>query len=163
MCTFALVHSKSLFHSEWKLKSVSISLFIIYPIHNLQEFVLKKLIAGKKVSKVGRAEVKMAVIVSYYIIVGVLCLYTFTYFEVKAKANRDGLAELFLCESNGNSDCGDIDIDSVNILNVQAVAAIVMIAFFPVVALLFSYDTKTYRKIRGSLKISRRSTKTSSL
>ena len=128
-----------------------------------QEFVLKKLIKGKKVSRVGRAEVKMTVIVSYYIIAGVLSLYTFTYFEVKAKANREGLAELFLCESKGSSDCESIDIDSVDILNIQAVVVIVMVAFFPVVALFFSYDTKTYRKVRGSLKISRGSTRTSSI
>lgn len=128
-----------------------------------QEFVLKKLIAGKKVSKVSKAEIKMVVVVLYYIIAGVLCLYTFTYFEVKAKANRDSLAELFLCESSGNSECGDVNIDSVDLLNVQAVAVIVMVAFFPVVALVFSYDTKTYNKVKGSFKLTRRSTKTSSV
>ena len=126
--------------------------------------MLKKLIAGKKVGKVGKAEVKMAVIVSYYIIVGVVSLYAFTFFEVKAKANRESLAELLLCESVGNLDCGDINLDSIDSLNVQAVAVIVMIAFFPVVALLFSFDTKIVRKVRGSMTISRRSsTKTSSI
>ncbi len=116
----------------------------------MQEFVLKKLVAGKKVGKVGKAEIKMAVIVLYYIVVGVLSLITFTYFEVKAKANRESLFELFLCESMGNLDC-DIDLESIDTFDVLAVLVIVMVALFPVIAVLFSFDPKTCRKTKGSL------------
>ena len=116
----------------------------------MQEFVLKKLIARKKVGRVGKAEVKMAVIVLYYIIMGVLGLVTFTYYEVKTKGNRESLAELFLCESTGNLDC-NVDLQNIEMFSVLAVAVVVMLASSPVIAVIFSFDPKSCRRDKQSL------------
>ena len=130
-------------------------------IYCLQEFVLKKLIAGRKVGRLGKAQVKMAVVVLYYTIVGSMSLISFTYFEVKSKASRDSLESLFLCESTGDLDCTDISLESITTLNALAVMVIVLVAFLPVVAVVFSFDPKICtRRNRKSLRISGKASST---
>ncbi len=69
-----------------------------------------------------------------------------TYFEVNAKANGESLEELLLCVNTGGLDC-DVDLSGINILDVLSLAAIAMVSFLPVVALLFSFDPKACKKI----------------
>ena len=122
--------------------------------NHVQEFVIKKLTAKKKVgSGVGKAEIKMAVIVLYYIIVGLMSQITFTYFEVKAKANRDSLQELFLCESLGNPEC-DINLGNINALNILSIVTVILVNFLPVVVLLFSFHPKARKGRKKSLLVS---------
>lgn len=88
--------------------------------------------------------IKMAIITLYYMIVGVLGLITITYLEVKEHPAQETLKELFACESTGTRDCNynyeKLDIlDTLNELNVAVVS---MIAFLPVVAVLFSLNFK---------------------
>ena len=91
-------------------------------------------------------EVKLSVIIFYYIIVGVMGLITITYLEVKAKPNRESLVELFICESTGNKDCSHLNLGNLDTLNALAVVVISMIAMLPVAVLLFSCDRKCGRR-----------------
>ena len=109
--------------------------------------MIKKLIAGEKVGGVGSAVLKTAIIVLYYVIVGVLFLMTFLYTE----ANREQLRELFLCEQAMNQDC---NVATQTTFNTLTVVAQVLHASIPVaVVLLFGFDLRTYRR-KLSSKIS---------
>ena len=131
-------------------------------LSTVQVLVLKKLLSGKKVGNVGKAEVKMALVIFYYVVVGAMSLVTFTYIEVKGKANRDSLTELILCESMGNRDC-DADLQHLDDLNVLASLSITLVAILPIVIVLFSIDTKQIKEKRKSLISRRSSTKSSTL
>ena len=126
--------------------------------------MLKKLLAGKKVGNVGKAEVKMSIVVFYYVVVGAMSLVTFTYIEVIGKANRDLITELFLCEAMGNDNC-DINLNRLDALDVLAALSINMVAILPIIVVIFSIDTEAVKKKKRSLSlISRRSsTKSSTL
>ena len=93
---------------------------------------------GKKAGNVGKAFVKTFIILSYYILVGIVGQMTFTYYE----ANRDKLVGRILCSSVANQEfkC-DANVDTT--LKVLSIGAIIMIAFMPVVALIFSFNPKT--------------------
>lgn len=122
---------------------------------------MKKLLAGKKVGNVGKAEVKMAMVVFYYVVIGAVSLVTFTYVEVKGKANRDTLAKLILCEGMGNLDC-DVNLERLDTLDVLSALSISMVALLPIVVVVFNIDTEAIKKKRRSF--SRRSfTKSSTL
>ena len=126
--------------------------------------MLKKLLDGKKVGNVGKAEVKMGMVVFYYVIVGVMSLVTFTYTEVKGKANRDTLAELILCEAIGNGNC-DINLARLDTLDVLAALSLNMVAILPIIVVIFSIDTEAVKKKKKSLSLifRRSSTKSSTL
>ena len=126
--------------------------------------MLKKLLSGKKASNdVGKAEVKMALVIFYYVVAGAMSMVTFTYIEIKGKANRDNLAELIICESMGNyRDC-DVDLQHLDDLNVLASLSITLVAILPIVIVLFSIDTKQIKEKRKSLISRRSSTKSSTL
>ena len=107
----------------------------------MQTFVLKKSLARRKKLRdiLTIRDVKMLTVILYYIIVGVMGLITITYSEIKAKPNRDHLVELFGCESTGSQDCSDVNLNTLDTLNELNVVVISMIAFLPIVAVLFSF------------------------
>ena len=98
----------------------------------MQELVLKKLIAGRKVGFAGNAVAKTAFIVLYYILVGVLNLITFIYFDF----NRENLRDLIICNSApGNQECNAIVETAFNVLIVigpvsQAITPVVVVILF---------------------------------
>ena len=96
--------------------------------------------------RVGKAEIKMVMVVSYYIIMGVTSLIAFTYSEVEAGTLRTSLEELIICESTGNLEC-EVDSGTLIIFRGISTASIVMFAFLPVVVILFSFDFNICRKI----------------
>ena len=119
--------------------------------------MLKKLLAGKKVGNVGKAEVKMSIVVFYYVVVGAMSLVTFTYIEVIGKANRDIFTELILCEAMGNGNC-DVNLTRLDALDVLAALSINMVAILPIIVVIFSIDTEAVKQKKRSLSlISRRS------
>ena len=126
--------------------------------------MLKKLLAGKKVGNVGKAEVKMGMVVFYYVVVGAMSLVTFTYIEVVGKEYSDTFTELILCEAMGNGNC-DVNLTRLDTLDVLAALSINMVAILPIIVVIFSIDTEAVKKKKRSLSlISRRSsTKTSTL
>ena len=106
--------------------------------------MIKKLMEGKKMGRVGKAEIKMAVIILYYIIVGFVSQMTLTYFEIRTKANRDSLDDCGDATSD-NPKCG-VKLDGVSSLDVLSLMAIIMVTFLPVVAVVFSLDLKACKQ-----------------
>lgn len=109
---------------------------------------MKKLLYGKKLGDdVGKAEVKMSLVVMYYVVVGTTSLATFTHIEVREKTNRKRLTELILCESAGrkDSDCG-LDLTDLDAANILSTISITMMATLPAVLLLFSLDLKAVKR-----------------
>lgn len=118
-----------------------------------QEFVLKKLVARKKIGKVGKAQIKISIILIYYTVLGVVGLVSLTYFEVKI-FNSEGLREFFLCESLGNPDCF-LDVAPIKNIKALSVSVIVMLSFLPVIVLIFSFDYQACKKKLKSVRKSK--------
>ena len=108
----------------------------------MQAFVIKELIAGKKVSRVGKAEVKIMIVFIYYTLVGVSGLISSTYAQYSDVGSR--IQELFICESTGDRDCSDIDLDTFQRLGTLSVVNIIILYFSPVIAVLISINPKSY-------------------
>ena len=100
--------------------------------------------AGKKVSRVGKAEVKIMIVFIYYTLVGTIGLISSTYAGYSNVG--DSLQELFICESSGNQDCSNIDSDIYHHLGILSVINILILNFSPVVALLISINPKACKK-----------------
>lgn len=103
--------------------------------------MLKKLISGKEVERVGKAEIKSTIM--YFIVVGIIGLTTFTYFELLINANHRNLpVDLFLCENRGDQN------HNINAENTRMVA----IVLIPVVAVLFSLNPEVFKKIKQAIE-----------
>ena len=111
----------------------------------MQELVLKKVKTSKEVIK--KAEVKIAIIIIYYTLTGVIGMVAFTYFNVVNIMNTisKSLGELFLCESTGTQDCTDVNLDTFNTLTSFSLVANIMVTFSSVVAVVFSLDPKALK------------------
>ena len=84
-----------------------------------------------KVGSFGNAVIKTTVIVLYYIIVGVLNLLAFAYFE----ANQEVLTQLVICNSIGGQECDTSAQTTNQVLNVVGPVSHALIP--AVVAILF--------------------------
>ena len=94
-----------------------------------------------RVGNVGKAEIKIATIIIYYIIVGVTGLAAFTYFM---RFNTDAISQYIVCQSSGKESCQEEFSISNNDIFFRA-APIVMVCLLPVVAILFSWDPKAFK------------------
>ena len=117
----------------------------LYPVHaytvHIQEFVLKKVLARKKVGNVRKAEIKVTAIIIYYVLLGVMGLVAFTYFM---RLNADAISQYIVCQSSGKESCQEEFSISKNDIFFMA-APIVMVSLLPVVAILFSCDPKAFK------------------
>ena len=115
----------------------------LYPVHaytvHVQEFVLKKLLARKKVGNVGKAEIKITAIIIYYVLVGVMGLVNFI-----MRFNTDAISQYIVCQSSGKESCQEEFNISKNDILIMAAPA-VMVSLIPVVAILFSCDPKAFK------------------
>ena len=118
---------------------------------HLQEFVLKKIFAKNKTPakfSAGSAQLKLTAMVSYYIIVGVIGLTSFTYFEAN-DSSRERITEYILCESSGvSANCAFESYDP--IISGLSSAVIILISLMPVLALLFSFKYKKCKRNRDT-------------
>lgn len=100
----------------------------------VQEFVIKNLLARKKTVNIGKGELKIAAIIIYFIVSGVMGLSLIT---AASKSYTREYTEYFICESTGrSSEC---------ILNIPPLNTVVTIYFLfssllPVIALLVNCD-----------------------
>ena len=112
----------------------------------MQELVLKKLLAKKKVGKVAKAQLKITAIIIYYTILGVVGLVAYTYFEA-ADTIKKGVTEYILCESVGVSDVSDCALEEETVaLEILAASVVMMLGFLPVMIVIFSCDPKAYKR-----------------
>ena len=123
----------------------------IYSIHRhlLQEFVLKKLLAKKRVVNIGKGEVKIAVLIAFYILLGVigLAIHTRNDFLKDGTRQRD-LEEFLICESDGSSNC----VLKISTHEILVIVVNVLLGFLPVGAILINCDLKACRKRKGKRK-----------
>ena len=95
---------------------------------NVQEFILKKMLARKKVGNVGKAEIKIAAIIIYYILIGVMGLAAFTYFM---NYQTDAFSQYIVCQSSGKESCQEeFSISKIDIFFMATPS--VMVSFLPV-------------------------------
>ena len=89
-----------------------------------------------------KAQIKIAIIIIYYTLTGVIGLVAFTHnFHIILIMDiSERLRELFLCESTGTQDCTDVNLDSFTSIRNFTLAASTMVAFSSVVAVAFSFD-----------------------
>ena len=115
-----------------------------YGLHviNVQEFILKKLLARKKVGNVGKAEIKITAIIIYYVLIGVMGLATTTYFE---RYNTDAISQYIVCQSSGMESCQEVLHIRSNDEIFAVAASIVVLSFLPVVVILFNCDPKAFK------------------
>ena len=113
--------------------------------------MLKKILKGKKVQvlMVGKAQLKIACMIIYYTLVGVMGLVIFT-FNIEANiANQDIHRDYILCESGGRSDCVlDLGINS-DVNSAITTIIYVMLSFLPVLAIFFSFNPQICTGSRG--------------
>lgn len=112
----------------------------------MQDLVLKKLIAGMKVGFAGNAVAKTVLVVLYYVIVGVLNLMTFVYFDV----NRENLTQDIICNTAGNQECDAIVDPAYNVLSVVGPVSQALIPV--VVVILFSFNRRDCSRIKDLRK-----------
>ena len=103
--------------------------------------MLKRLKAGKEVMR--KAEIKIAIIIVYYTLTGVIGLAAFThnFNAVNIMDTSERLRNLFLCESTGAQDCTDVNlVDSITSIRNFFLVASIMVKLLSVVAVVFSLD-----------------------
>ena len=110
--------------------------------------MIKKRMAGKEVSKIGKAEVNISGIVFCYTLAAVVGLAPMTFFEFNRTDER--ISELVVCESSGNRDCSDIDLSTFEAASALLFVSMVIItSFFPIMAIVFSFDPQSCKRTKG--------------
>lgn len=122
------------------LQSVCDQLFFFF-LSVQQEFVLKKLLSKKKVVNVGKGELKLSLMITYYVILGVIGLVVFS--EIHTLSSEQ--ADYFICGGSGRLDCR-LDLAVQNSL---VITTNVLLSFFPAAVILTTCDlTVCKRKLR---------------
>ncbi len=107
---------------------------------------MKKLLAKKKVGKVGTAQLKITGILIYYTILGVMGLVASTMsFTSYSTKTREGIAQYLFCENSGSSDCV-LDSAAIGPVGILSIVVTVLFSFLPVVAILVSCDPRACKK-----------------
>ena len=113
--------------------------------------MLKKLLAKKKASHVGKGEVKIAVLVVYIFVMEIISIASNVY--LGENAFNENLKEYIQCESTGHSEnCLNItEITSIHFILYDVIT--VMLTFVPVVVFLITCNFAECRQsIRKNIK-----------
>ena len=109
-----------------------------------QDFVVKKMIAGKRVANtIGKAEIKIMVELIYSILIGVVTLVA----SSVASTTRETLMEFFMCESTGSQDCS-VDLGAYKIIHLRTALMVALITFLPVLTVLLNFDPRSCRRTK---------------
>ena len=106
---------------------------------------MNKLLSGRKVINVGKAEIKILVLIIYVTLTGAMGLVTFTRLVLTYDAYGEELAEYILCLTVGGSDC-TLDQAPFNVVTMLVTTFFVMLSFTPVVIIFFICDPMSFRK-----------------
>ena len=105
---------------------------------------MRNSVAGKKkLSRVGKAEIKIMAVFIYYILIGAMGLITSTYGGFSNVG--ESLEALIICESTGNQEC-DVNLDTYRRLTVMGILNIATFFFSPVMAFLFSFNPMAWKR-----------------
>jgi hypothetical protein len=110
----------------------------------LQEFVLKKLLARKKVVNVGKGELKIMGLIIYYLVLGVIGLAVFG-----TSDNISALEPFLNCQATSERDC----VFETPIQYILSIVVEVLLALFPVATILASCNPKAIKMRLKSKKI----------
>ena len=109
--------------------------------------MLKKLLAKKKVTNIGVAELKIAAILIVIMALSVTGMVTYIF------ADREALVDagiFTICVGSGGSNCSLKD--GVNIISVTMPITFILLSLLPVVLILFACDVKTFKKVTRALR-----------
>ena len=113
-----------------------------------QEFVIKKLLAGKKLINVGRGEMKIALVIIFVMINGIINMIVYTRGHLARSSSLLVLEEHLICESMGQSaECTPIEESEISDLTL---AGGVILSLFPVVVILVTCDLRACKKRKQS-------------
>lgn len=116
--------------------------------------MLKKLLAKKKVSNVGLAELKITAILITNMAVSVIGLVNFTLADPRVMTEARSFV---FCEASGGQNC---NLGEVNTLNITLSVNLAFVSFLPMVGILLSCDIQAFKKVA---KVVTSSTRNSSL
>ncbi len=107
--------------------------------------MLKKLLANRKVEKVARAQIKLLIILIYYVINGVFGIANVTYTQLVQPGERRIVYEYFVCESTGSKDCHlERSLDAIRPLLI--IFNIVIFTCMPLFIFIFSVDFRKCKR-----------------
>jgi hypothetical protein len=111
--------------------------------------VLKKLIARKQVGRVGKGEVKIMILILYFLIFGSMGTATNTYLNV-AGGLQTGTNNYIFCERMGVTDfnCRELLSPSLPALTHFMTIALMALILWPVVVLIVTFDPAVYKKCK---------------
>ena len=127
---------------------------ISFVLVSYQQHGLFKMKMSQSPFKISTAERKILIVFVYYIFLGVFALTSFTLGAKVSAGPRsiDAFTKYFLCEAAPNPaetcERGYLAYDETELFSV----AIVLLALFPVVNLIFTIDTKEAKKFFGLLR-----------
>lgn len=105
----------------------------------------KLLLKQKPTAKIGKAEVKIFVIMSYYILLGVILISALAYTHATADEVVVASQEYFICQSAGirpDRDCGNAPEVHVHTLHNIIYTGLFLEILMPIVFLIFIIDWK---------------------
>ncbi len=112
--------------------------------------MLKKLVAKRKVENITRAEIKLLIILIYYVVNGVFGLANLTYSQLIFPPERRQAYEFFICQLTGtrNEDCHlDTSLDTIQPLLI--IFSIIIFTGLPLFVFIFSVNCgKCQRKLK---------------
>ena len=114
-----------------------------------QEFILKKLLFGKKVINVTRGEVKIIFLVIYSLILGVMGLVIYS--RVDLLRNDTDLEEYLICGASGRLDC--VLPEAANEISIISVSVTALLGFYPAMTFLTNFDRGACKKLVGTKRL----------
>ena len=119
-------------NNNWRVECAN------YP---LQEFVLKKLLARKKAINVGKGEVKIALMISYFSLLGVMG--SVVAIRTNSIFSSTDFQEYLICESSGKAaNC----TMTASIVGLYITITFIILSFVPVMSLLMIFDPRVFKK-----------------
>ena len=112
-----------------------------------QDFVLKKLLAKKKVTNIGVAELKIAAILIVAMALSVTGMVTYIFADMGVLVEG---AAFITCVGSGGSNCSQLK-DRLNIISMTLPATSTLLSLLPVVMILFACDVKTFKNVTRAL------------
>ena len=113
---------------------------------------MKKLLAGQKSINVGMAEVKMAIVITHTIFVGIFGSATYVKAFSEGESPLDDIEVYLACESRGagiSAGC----IRNTPVVNSLIVITQLTIPLFPVIVFFVTFDTRAFKSSLKSIKV----------
>ena len=105
--------------------------------------MLKKLLAKKKVTNVGIAELKITAIIIVNMALGLTGLVTYIFADMEIVAEGNAFVT---CVGSGGSNCSQIK-DRINTINITLPATFILLSLLPVVVIVFTCDVHSFKKM----------------